>query len=223
MDKRVELSSATTLLLYYITDRKQLAASESQRRTKVLQKIREAVASGVDFIQLREKDLSGSELELLAREAAQIVRLSRKTKLLINSRCDVAIAAGADGVHLRSRDMSPHDVRKAWSEAGCERAPVFAVSCHAEGEIARSKEADADFAVFGPVFEKKDSAGEVRGLDQLHAACMYSIPVFALGGITSANAAACLDAGARGIAGIRLFQDGDMEATIAKLRQSAAL
>src|SRR5438128_12112578 len=85
---------------------------ERERRERLLTRIAEAARSGVDFVQLREKDLSSRDLEDLAREAVTRIRaISGNTRLLINSRTDVALAAGADGVHLRSKDVSPEEVR----------------------------------------------------------------------------------------------------------------
>ena len=100
--------------LCYITDRSQFPGDETSRRRRLLEKIAEADRFGVDYIQLREKDLSAGDLEVLAREilALRTENQKLKTGLLINSRTDVALACGADGVHLRSVDMSPSEVRK---------------------------------------------------------------------------------------------------------------
>jgi thiamine-phosphate pyrophosphorylase len=81
------------------------------------------------------------------------------------------------------------------------------VGCAAEG---------ADFAVFAPVFEKGNA--RPAGLEGLREACRASIPVLALGGVTLQNAQACLDAGAAGIAGIRLFQEHDVCQVVRTLR-----
>src|SRR5882762_491240 len=113
-------------LLYYITDRNAFPGDESSRRRRLLEKIREAAIAGVDFIQLREKDLSTRELEFLAREAVKVIAQLRsenqelRTSLLINSRTDVALAVQADGVHLRSNDIFPQDVRAAWPQSGAD-------------------------------------------------------------------------------------------------------
>ena len=185
-----------------------------------MEKIAEAAHCGVDSVQLREKDLPTRDLEALAREAVERIRASGgKTRLLINSRTDVALAAGADGVHLRSKDLSPEDVRKIWRAANGPREPIVAVSCHAEAEVAAAEKAGADFVVFGPLFEKKnDPEMGTMGLDLLRRVCRSSIPVLALGGITAENAATCADAGAKGVAGIRLFQENDVATVVAKLR-----
>ena len=212
------------MLLYYITDRTQFPGAESERVDRLLNKIAEAAHAGVDYVQLREKDLPTRELESLAQEAAQAIRDSRsRTRLLINSRTDIAIAAQADGVHLTSNDISPVDVRKIWHAAHGQDEPVIVigVSCHNETEVIEAKRAAADFVVFGPVFEKR-AAGELSragtGMDQLRKACQHQIPVIALGGVTQDNARSCVEAGASGVAGVRLFQEGDVSRTVAKLR-----
>jgi thiamine-phosphate pyrophosphorylase len=206
------------LLLYYITDRTQFLGNESAQRGQLLDKISEATRCGVDFIQLREKDLTIRGLEKLAREAVARLKTENRelrTKLLINSRTDVALAVGADGVHLRSDDVSPGVVRSLWSR-GAESLVRVAVSCHSEQEVIKAAAEKADFAVFAPVFEKKEATP--AGLAALSHACQHKIPVLALGGITLENARACLDSGAAGIAAIRLFQENDLSQLIPKLR-----
>lgn len=201
------------MLLYYITDRKQFPGDEAQQYEQLLAKIAEAARAGVEYIQLREKDLSSRELERLAGAAMDAVRKNgSKSRLLINSRVDVALAVGADGVHLRSNDISPADVRRIWRSAGLSTEPVVAVSCHSESEVVAAKAADADFVVFGPVFGKGDAPA--TGVAALRAACAHGIPVLALGGVTDENAGSCVQAGAAGIAGIRLFQQEPLRASI---------
>lgn len=206
-------------LLYYVTDRTTFGADELTRRKRLLEKISEAAQAGVHYIQLREKDLSARELQSLAREAAQIIQAAGKTALLINSRADVALAVGADGVHLRSKDISPREVKRIWSRgAGTHarrlslRSPLISVSCHSPAEVNEAAVEGATFAVFAPLFEKKDTPdARPAGLAMLRESCRAKIPVIALGGVTLANAHSCLDAGAAGIAAIRLFQENDIE------------
>ena len=104
-------------LLYYITNRNAFEGDEPTRQSRLLEKIAEAFRAGVDYIQLREKDLPTRELEKLARKAVNILRCSSgvKTAMLVNSRTDVALATQADGVHLRSDDILSSEVRKIWS------------------------------------------------------------------------------------------------------------
>jgi thiamine-phosphate pyrophosphorylase len=220
------------LLLYYISDRTQFPGDEASRRHRLLENIAQAARCGVDYIQLREKDLSARELERLAQEAVAVLHKLRsggeklRTGFLINSRTDVALACGADGVHLRSDDIRPAQVRKIWIRGGAATLgrPTVAVSCHAPAEVARAAADGADLAVFGPIFEKKPGEKQPGagthgpGLDALHQACGEKIPVLALGGITLENAEACIQAGAAGIAGIRLFQDNEMGKVVAGLR-----
>src|SRR5438270_10241928 len=126
------------MLLYYITDRSQFPGDEDARREALLEKVRECASAGVDYIQLREKDLSGRELEKLAHQAVSVVReRSGNTRILINSRIDVAIACGADGVHLRSDDEDPNpgDARAIFASAGAP-VPIIAASCHCVSEVA---------------------------------------------------------------------------------------
>lgn len=211
-------------LLYYISDRAALAADESTRRRRLLEKVAEASRAGIDYIQLREKDLSTRDLEILTREAVDIVqKLHAKnpelsTRILVNSRSDVALAAGADGVHLRSDDVSAREIRNIWSDVG-PATPVIAVSCHSSERVAQAGRDGANFAVFAPVFEKKDAPEtQPAGLAGLHAACEAGIPVLALGGISVENAKSCLQAGAAGIAAIRLFQENNIAEVARELR-----
>jgi thiamine-phosphate pyrophosphorylase len=212
------------LLLYYITDRSKFAGDETARRSRLLTTIAEAARCGVDYIQLREKDLSTRDLEILARKAVQHLRTEKqklKTVLLINSRTDIALASGAQGVHLRSDDISPSEVKKILTLSGCTPDPVtVGVSCHTRAEVARAAQEGADFAVFGPVFEKEGAHTRPAGLEGLREACQEKIPVLALGGITLENAEACMLAGAAGIAAIRLFQQKAMDKVVAGLRNS---
>jgi thiamine-phosphate pyrophosphorylase len=212
---------ADRCLLYYITDRSQFHGDEHARRHGLLTKVAEAARAGVDYIQLREKDLSARKLETLAREVAAAVREnSPSTRLLINSRTDVALAAGADGVHLRADDVAPHEVCQVL-EVSAHRPLttdrfLVAASCHTAADVFHSESEAADFAVFAPVFEKKHV--QPAGIAALREACRAKIPVLALGGVNLENAASCLNAGAAGIAAIRLFQENEIEDVVRALR-----
>ncbi len=223
---------ADRCLLYYITDRNAFLGDESSRRKRLLQRVSEAALAGVDYIQLREKDLCTRDLQSLATEAAAVLKQLKseysrlRTALLINSQTDVALAAAADGVHLRSEDISPNQVRIIWENCGAGAParispghPLIGVSCHSPEEVSRAEANGATFAVFAPVFEKKNAPGVVpKGLSLLREACKSNLPVLALGGVTLANARACIEAGAAGVAGIRLFQENDIEEIAQGLR-----
>lgn len=222
---------ADRCLLYYITDRMHFPGDEPARHSALLAKIAEAARAGIDYIQLREKDLCTRELEQLARQAIPVIRELRtenqepRTRLLINSRTDVALAVGADGVHLRSNDISAFEVRSIWTKALAQisppaaPSPVIAVSCHTRADVLRAEAQAADFAVFAPVFEKRDCPGtRPAGLAVLREVCQAGILVLALGGVTLDNALLCRKAGAAGIAAIRLFQENRIEDIVRELR-----
>ncbi len=204
--------------LYYITDRRQFPGDRMEQERRLLEKIRECAAAGVEYVQLREKDLSTRALEELARMAMLAVRGSA-TKLLINARTDVALASGAPGVHLPGNDLWASEVRAVFARAGAA-APVIGVSAHSPADVASAEAHGADFAVFAPVFEKAGTAN-AEGLERLREICARAhavMPVFALGGVTLQNARQCIGAGATGIAGIRLFQENDVQSVVSALR-----
>jgi thiamine-phosphate pyrophosphorylase len=211
-----------TLLLYYITDRHQFLGNPADKESRLLAKIAQCAAAGVDFIQLREKDLSVRELEVLAGKAVDAIPAGSTTRLLINSRIDVALASGAHGVHLPSNDLSAAEAREVYALACAEKA-LIGVSTHSLEEVVAAGEQGADLVVFAPVFEKSGQANP-RGLAALQEVCRRGktgapkIPVLALGGVTRENAKACLHAGAAGIAAIRLFQENDVQETVRHLR-----
>ncbi len=210
------------LLLCYITDRSQFPGGAVDQEQRLLKKIAECAAAGVDLIQLREKDLSARELEKLAEKAVAAIPKGSPARLLINSRTDVALAAGAHGVHLPANDLVASEVRSIMARAG-KIKPVIGVSAHTAEEVAQAEAHGADFAVFGPVFEK-DGRLNPGGLEHLRQACRRppidgaAMPVLALGGITLENARQCFAAGAAGIAAIRLFQQNTVEPVVTRLR-----
>jgi len=211
-------------VLYYITDRSQLTGDDSTRRSRLLEKIRETAAEGVDFIQLREKDLTGRQLEELGRAAMDAIGSATGTRLLINSRTDVALAVGAHGVNLRADDVPVSAVRELWSTAHARNSKLetrswISISCHTDQDVQAAESEGADFALFAPVFEKRDAPGvQAIGIGELRRACLHRIPVLVLGGVTIQNARECMDAGAAGIAGIRLFQENSVAEVARKLR-----
>ena len=207
-----------SFLLCYITDRQQL------RSVSLTAAIRETLHAGVDMVQIREKDLASRDLIALVEKALSAARESGKAfeegtcglgpsepsaraSVLVNDRLDVALAAGAQGVHLGIRSMPVQVVRRI-----APRAFVLGVSCHSLSEAMAAESGGADYLVLGPVFEtpSKLRYGPPLGLETLRkTAAQITIPVLALGGITVERVRPCLEAGASGIAGIRIFQDCD--------------
>lgn len=185
-----------------VTDRRQLspdARTPREEVTALAHWLEEAVSAGVDLIHLRERDLPANLLCDLARAVAAAARGSR-TRVVVNDRADVALAAGCDGVHLRGD--GPPVARVRALGAGREATWLVGRSVHAIEE-ARTH-ADADYLLFGAVFESGPKPG--RGVDALRQV-VEAVPgdVIAIGGVTVARAAQCRAAGAAGVAAIRLF------------------
>ena len=167
-----------------------------------LEGVEVALSEGVDWVQVRDKDLSARELLALVR---RVLAMPSKTKVLVNSRMDVAMAAGAHGLHLPAGSIPP--VR--W-RAIAPAHFLIGVSCHTVDEVRAAEQEGADYVLFGPVFApiSKTSQLAPRGLDGLGAAAgAVKIPVLALGGVTRDNMKSCVAAGAAGIAGISIFQN----------------
>ncbi|HEX3660553.1 MAG TPA: thiamine phosphate synthase [Acidobacteriaceae bacterium] len=195
------------MLLYAITSRRLLPGDEAARCDRLVQLARDWAQGGVDFIQVREKDLSLGELQPLAARIVEAVRPAGKTQVLVNGPAQLALDAGADGVHLHA-NAGPAAVQAAeqvYARAG--RELVVSAACHSPEEIRHAS--GATLLLFSPVFEKVTGRGMSRGqgLAALRAAVEQAqpVPVLALGGVTEKNAAACAQAGAAGIAAIRLF------------------
>ena len=184
-------------LFYYITDRKQLAG------ISLIACIRRALDWGVDFIQIREKDLSERTLYELTR---RVVSLSRTTRcrVLVNGRADIALAAGAHGVHLPSAGLQCADVRPWLPKKFC-----IGVSVHSIHEIRSACAQGVDYILLGHLFPtaSKQEFGPPLGLNFLRKACAGTqTPILGLGGIRPESVASVVDAGAAGVAGISLFQ-----------------
>jgi thiamine-phosphate pyrophosphorylase len=157
-----------------------------------------AASEGVEMIQIRAKELSARDLSNLVSEVSRVAQHSR---ILVNTRTDVALACGADGVHLPAGSMSPETLRRI-VPAGF----LIGVSCHGIDELRAAEREGADFAVYGPVFPSLTKPLAPIGIPAFReAAASVGLPVYALGGVTAANASACIEAGAAGIAGISLF------------------
>lgn len=174
-----------------ITDRK------SARNGDIVRTVAEALEGGIRAVQLREKDLAGRELYRLA-VAMRAVTARAGARLLVNDRADVALAVGADGVHLGRLSIPAADARRLMGPGA-----LIGCSAHNPEELREAEDGGADFVTFGPVYATPSKApyGPPVGIGALRAACQATrIPVFALGGVSPANAGEVLAAGARGIA-----------------------
>lgn len=214
------LAGRESPLLCYVTDRRALSVPNAAESLAALtQKIEEVAAAGIDWIQVREKDLTASELALLTRQTLRIAakssaKHSGAVRVLVNDRVDVAIAERADGVHLGEKSLPVAEAKRLIASAVrkklVDESFLLGVSTHAIDAAQAAERYGADYIVFGPIFAtpSKAEVGEPQGLARLGQVCRaVSIPVLAIGGIFQETATACLAAGASGIAAIRLFQD----------------
>jgi thiamine-phosphate pyrophosphorylase len=170
--------------------------------------IRRAAAAGASWIQIREKDLDARSLVELARFAVAESRADG-VRVFINDRLDVALAANAAGVHLGEKSLPLENVVE-WRRSTGRSDFLIGVSCHSLESARAAGRGGADYIFFGPVFATPSKAayGAPQGIERLHGVCAsVEIPVLAIGGVNLENAGACLEAGAAGIAAIRLFQD----------------
>jgi thiamine-phosphate pyrophosphorylase len=157
-----------------------------------------AARDGVEMIQIRAKELPARALAELARHA---IAKAGQSKILVNTRTDIALAIGAHGVHLPSGSIAPSTIRGI-----APREFLIGVSCHSIDELRGAEREGADFAVYGPVFPSVTKSLTPIGIDAFRAAAQsVRLPVYALGGVTLQNAVLCIEAGAAGIAGISLF------------------
>lgn len=172
----------------------------------------EAVAAGVDVVQVREKDLPDRALGRLLAQLAAVVAGSA-TRLVVNGRADLAELSGASGVQLPEEGAPTAGVRRAFPDL------AIGASCHSVDAALRAADAGADWIVLGPVFTTPGKEQRALGLSVLaEAAGRLSIPVHAVGGMRPENARQAADAGARGILAIRAFVEQPVAAAVAAFR-----
>lgn len=197
--------------LYLITDRNAPPSGD------LLGALEAALSGGVRFVQYREKDLPFEERLRLGREVASRA-FEHGARLLVNGDMELADALGADGVHLGKGTVSVSAVR-AGGYAG-----LIGYSAHAGEEAARAFAEGADFVTLSPVFPTKSkfSSGPLLGLEAFERECeVAGGPVYALGGVGAANASACLERGARGVALIGAILAADDPARAARQVRAA--
>ena len=211
-------------ILCYVTDRRSLPlATSSDAVPMLLHTIVSVAAAGVDWIQLREKDLCGGQcLELAQRAIAAIRSRASRARIIVNDRVDVALAAGAGGVHLSENGFSVSDARRLADrfakDSGKSMDFLIGVSCHSLGSALGAARDGADYVYFSPIFHTPSKAfyGPPQGVERLRQVCQaVQIPVIAIGGINLENVASCYASGAAGVAAIRLFQDASDPSAIA--------
>ena len=177
--------------LCLVTDRSQTGGRD------LLAVLEQALDGGVRAIQLREKDLSGKSLFVLAEKTQRLCE-RYEASLLINDRIDVALAVDAAGVQLGKFSL-PIPVARAL--LGAKR--LIGASVHSLDESQRAESSGADFIVFGPVYftPSKAEFGAPQGIAALKkVVAMASVPVYAIGGIKDEHVAEVRRVGTRGVA-----------------------
>ena len=189
-------------LVCLVTDRRRLCdGCDLERASRCLMlQIREAVAAGIDLIQIRERDLEAAALTALVAEAVGIARGTR-TRVVVNDRLDVAIAAGAAGVHLRA-DSIPSAAARQLAPGGF----LIGRSVHDTHEAAA--DSAADYLIAGTAFPTASKTDADRWLGEAGLAAIVRaapVPVLAIGGVTIERLPSVAAAGAAGFAEIGLF------------------
>ncbi|MBI2538232.1 MAG: thiamine phosphate synthase [Deltaproteobacteria bacterium] len=177
--------------LYLVTDRQQTAGKD------LAWVLGRALEGGVRAIQLREKDLGGRELFILAEKIKRLCE-SHRAGLFINDRVDVALGVDADGVQLGVGSLPVGVARELLGEK-----KLIGVSTHSLAEAKAAEAAGADFILFGPVYETPSKAvyGKPQGGGRLKEVVeKVSFPVYAIGGIQAGNIAEVKGSGAAGVA-----------------------
>lgn len=153
---------------------------------------------GASLVQLREKQMSARQFYQEAK-AAVAVASRCGVQLIINDRVDVALAAGAHGVHLGQDDMPPDAARKLLGTAA-----IIGFSTHNIDQAIQASNLPIDYLAIGPIFATttKSDTSPVLGLEGLRdiRQALGDFPLVAIGGITHANAAEVIRAGADSVA-----------------------
>jgi thiamine-phosphate diphosphorylase len=177
---------------------------------------RAAVAGGADFLQLRDKSGTDSELVVAALAMLSAVHAAG-SRLVIDDRLDVAIRARADGLHVGPQDLPVAEARRLW-------AGLLGASCRTVATARAAEDAGADYLGVGPVFASSSKPGlpPAIGLETLAAvARAVRIPVIGIGGIDAGNAPSVIRAGAAGVAVLSAVAGReDAEAAARELREA---
>ena len=185
------MSRILALDLYLVTDRAMCAGLGIERV------VGEAVAGGVTTVQLRDDETPTGDLVELARRLA-IVLAPTGVPLIVNNRLDVAVAAGAAGLHVGQSDAPPGAAR-----ARLGPGAIIGLSITDPAQVAAVPTGIVDYLGVGPVFATatKADAAPPMGLEGLSAVRpLTALPIVAIGGIATGNAAAAIAAGAQGVA-----------------------
>jgi len=150
-------------------------------------------AGDVASFQLRLKDVPEDEIRR-AVDALMPVAQKRDVAFILNDRPDLARAFGCDGVHVGQEDASYHEARLILGKNA-----IVGVTCHDSRHLAiEAAEAGADYVAFGAFFPTATKEAKSHAEPELLQwwSEMMVVPVVAIGGITTENAAPLVEAGA---------------------------
>jgi thiamine-phosphate pyrophosphorylase len=157
-------------------------------------RLKAALSGGpVAAFQLRVKDVDSHELARLA-EPLQRICADADVAFIVNDSVALAKRLGADGVHLGQKDGDPREARAILGPS-----KQIGVTCHASRHLAmEAGEAGADYVAFGAFYDTLTKPSEHRPEPAILSwwASLFEIPCVAIGGITPANAAPLIEAGA---------------------------
>jgi thiamine-phosphate diphosphorylase len=200
--------AARPFTLTLVTDRRRLPGQD------LVSLAQESARLGIDYVQVREKDLTDRALFELVIDVVRATT-GAATRVLVNGRADVASLAGAHGVQLPEQALPVEAVRRAFGHL------LLGVSCHSVEAAERAAAGGADFVLLGPIHPTPGKAGPFLGLEALaEASRRLTIPVYAIGGIDAEQVGAVRAAGARGMAAIRPFLQGPLEPVVEALRRA---
>ncbi len=163
---------------------------------------RAVLEGGCRWVQLRMKDAPDEEVVRVGREVGRLCREYGAT-FLVDDRVHLVSELGADGVHLGKHDMPVSEARRL-----LPAGTIIGATANTFEDIARAAAAGADYIGLGPFrfTETKRNLSPILGLEgyrTIFERCReagITLPVVAIGGITAADVAAILAAGATGIA-----------------------
>ena len=187
--------------IYPITDTRIAKLTHAEQAQKLIE-------GGAEIIQLRDKHASPKDFYESAREALIIAR-KRNVKIIINDRVDIALALKADGVHLGQDDLPPESARVILGDRA-----IIGFSTHNLKQVVNAINLPIDYLAIGPVYatRTKENPEEIVGLEGVNEVrkAVGDFPLVAIGGITSENFRAVLEAGANSVAIISgLLSDAD--------------
>ena len=185
-------------LLCFVTDRKRCGGRDLEEVVDL------AVEHGAGMVQLREKDLSSSDLHDLGKRVKEVIR--GRAALIVNGNVEVAVALNADGIHLPEDGIPVGEARRM---IGANK--LIGRSVHSAAGAAQSQSDGADYLIAGTIFSTASHPNQpAQGVGFLHTLRRHvSLPVLAIGGVTAQNMGDIMATGASGAAVITAISEAN--------------